>query len=170
MKSWCLGVALVVGLVVTDGLAQGSQATSAITKAVSCVETSLNRHDMQAFGQCFSPDAEFVNVVGTWWKGRSAIEKNHAFLYGTIDKSDTNGITTALKNYAIFKASVLTFTSIDVRPISDNLAVAHARWRVTGDARTNEPRNGLMTLVLTNQGGRWLVEAVHNGEIARSVQ
>jgi hypothetical protein len=170
MRRWFFGLSLALGTLATDGLAQGPSVTAAITKAVSCFEVSLNRHDMPAFGQCFAPGAEFVNVIGTWWKGRDAIERNHAFLYGTIAQSDTAGITTPLRNYGIVKTTVLTFTSVDVRLINEQVAVAHGAWRVVGDARTNEPRNGLMTLVLMNQGGRWLIEAVHNGEVARSVQ
>jgi len=29
---------------------------------------------MKAFAQLFSDDAQFVNVVGMWWKNRSEIE------------------------------------------------------------------------------------------------
>ncbi len=170
MRLRLVGLAVACGILTTEGLAQQAGVTAEVTKAVSCFQESLNRHDMPAFGQCFAPRAEFVNVVGTWWKGREAIEKNHAFLYGTIPQSDTSGVTTALQNYAIFKTTVLTFTSVDVQSINERVAVAHAPWRVVGDARTKEPRNGLMTLVVVNEGGRWLIAAVHNGEVARAVK
>ena len=44
---------------------------------------------MTSFGQCFAVDADFVNVTAQWWKGRHALQKNHAYLHGTIDVSDT---------------------------------------------------------------------------------
>ena len=162
-------LSMLVVVVANPATAQQS-VTAAVTQAVSCIADSSNKHDMRAFGQCFSPTADFVNVIGIWWKGQKAIEKNHAFLYGTIAESDTEGVTTPLRNYALFKTTVLTFTSIDVRPIGPNVAIARATWRVVGDPRSNEARNGLMTLVVVNQNGRWLVEAVHNGEIARTVR
>lgn len=30
-----------------------------------------NRHDMDEFASLFASDANFVNVVGVWWKNRS---------------------------------------------------------------------------------------------------
>jgi len=39
---------------------------------------------MDAFGRLFTPDADFVNVAGSWWKGRVAIQHNHAYSHGTI--------------------------------------------------------------------------------------
>ena len=116
------------------------------------------------------PDADFGNVTAQWWKGRAELEKNHAYLHGTIDVTDTTGVTVPARAYGIFKVTTLSFTSREVRFVRPDLAIVHASWRMTDDARTPEPRTGLMTLVLTTQSGSWQIVAVHNIEIARTVR
>ena len=154
----------------TTGHAQGSSAEQSVLPALTCFTDSWNRHDMRSFGQCFAPDADFVNVTAQWWKGRAELEKNHAYLHGTIDVTDTTGVTVPARAYGIFKVTTLSFTSTEVRFVRPDLAIVHASWRMTDDARTPEPRTGLMTLVLTTQGGSWQIVAVHNIEIARTVR
>lgn len=59
------------------------------TAAIRNVETSLqqawNHHDARAFASFFTEDADCVNVVGWWWKGRPQIESkvadSHVFLF-----------------------------------------------------------------------------------------
>src|SRR6266705_888076 len=151
------------------GLAQDALTAQTILPTLTCFTDSWNRHDMRLFGECFAPDADFVNVTGQWWKGRAALEKNHAYLHGTIDVNDTAGVTLLPRAHGIFKNSTLSFTSNEVRFARPDLAIVHATWSMTGDARTAEPRRGLMTLVVANNNGNWLIVAVHNVEIARTV-
>jgi hypothetical protein len=125
---------------------------------------------MTAFGQCFAVDADFVNVTAQWWKGRHALQKNHAFLHGTIDASDTTDVTVPPRSHGMFKTSTLTFSATAMRVARPDLAVARASWRMTGDARTPEARSGVMMLVVANDGGGWQIVAVQNTEIARSVR
>src|SRR6188508_1006753 len=37
-----------------------------------------NRHDAKAYADLFTEDADVVNVVGWWWKGRAEIESKLA--------------------------------------------------------------------------------------------
>lgn len=149
--------------------AQGPSADE-VTRVLSCFTDSWNRHDMRAFGECFASNADFVNVTSQWWQGRDALVKNHAYLHGTIDASDTTDVRIPPRNHGIFKATDWTFNSINVRFVRPDLAVVHATWRMTGDARTPEPRTGLMTLVITSDAGHWKIAAAHNTEIARTVR
>jgi hypothetical protein len=48
--------------------------------------------------------------------------------------------------------------------------VAHASWELLGDARSPNPRHGLITFVLTRQDGAWLIAAAQNTEINRAVK
>jgi hypothetical protein len=125
---------------------------------------------MTAFGHCFAVDADFVNVTAQWWKGRAAIQKNHAFLHGTIDVSDTTDVTVPPRSHGIFKTSTLSFASTTMRAARPDLAIARASWRMTGDTRTPEPRAGVMMVVVANDGGGWQIVAVQNTEIARTVR
>ena len=152
------------------GMPQQARDERAVAEAISCFPDSWNRRDMAAFGQCFAMDADFVNVTATWWKGRASIQKNHAFLLGTIDKSDTAGITAPAQAYGIFSATTLTFKSVELRYPRADVGIARIAWQITGDARTPQARTGLLMFVLMNTGGRWEIAAVQNTEIARPVK
>jgi uncharacterized protein (TIGR02246 family) len=129
------------------------------------VET-WNRHDMEAFGRLFAPDADFVNVAGDWWKGRDAIQERHAYAHGTIPV-DTPGDQP--RYYGIFKSTTLRFTQMDVRFLRNDVAAVHASMELPGDPRTPNPRHSTATFVLTRQDGGWLIAAAQNTEIDRTV-
>ncbi len=166
-----LGVLTTSFLVVLGptAVAQDQTANSAVTRVVQGFADAWNLHDMEAFGHLFAPDADFINVVGDRWKGRAAIQKNHAYVHGVIPASDRTDVTAPTEAYGIFKKSTLMFTGIDVRFLPADIAIAHARWRLTGHgpsgpARTTEPRTGIMTFVLARTGTAWEVETAQNTE------
>lgn len=138
-----------------------------VRQVVGSFAETWNLHDMEAFGRLFAPDADFVNVAGDWWKGRQAIQRHHAYSHGTIP-ADTPGEPLPL--YGIFKTSTLRFTEIDVRFLRKDVAVAHASCELLGDARTANLRHCLITFVLTQQDGGWLIAAAQNTEINRTVK
>jgi uncharacterized protein (TIGR02246 family) len=138
-----------------------------VRQVVSGFAECWNRHDMQAFGRLFAPDADFVNVAGDWWKGRAAIEERHAYAHGTIPV-DTPGDLP--RYWGIFKDSTLRFTQIDVRFLRKDVAVAHVSMEMLGDARTPSPRHTTATFILTREDSGWLIAAGQNTEINRIVQ
>ena len=141
----------------------------AATRQVAAVAETWNRHDMRAFGRLFTADADFVNVAANWWKG-TAIEKNHAFLHGTIASTDTMGVTGRVQNYGIFRTTTLTFDSIEVRFVTPTVALAHAAWNISGDARTAVVRKGLFLFVLQKTRRNWLIAAAQNTEANRPAE
>lgn len=148
-------------------VAQRAPENASAARQVAAFAETWNRHDMHAFGRLFSADADFVNVTGKWWKGRAAIEKNHAFLHGTIARNDTVGVTTPLPNFGIFGRSTMRFDSTTVRMVRPDLAVAHVAWQLTGDARTGAVRGGLFLFVLTHGKKAWQIVAAQNTERER---
>jgi hypothetical protein len=65
----------------------GTQDDEALVRAhVGKLTTTWNSHDMKAFAQLFSDDAQFVNVVGMWWKNRSEIEAAMLRAIGRISR------------------------------------------------------------------------------------
>jgi len=139
----------------------------AVRKVVSeFAEKTWNRHDMNAQGSSFTPDADFVNVVGSHWKGRESIQLNHAFLHGTIP-ADSAGVTLPKSAYGIFKTSKITHKQVDVRFLRKDVAVVHVQNELVGDARTKDPRRTLLVMILTKENGRWLIAVAQNTEINR---
>lgn len=107
-----------------------------------------NRHDAKAYAALFTEDCDVVNVVGWWWKGRVELERK---------------LTAAFT--FVFRESQLTITDVQVRFLAPEIAIAHARWSMTGaqtPAGIPEPREGIQTLVLTKHAGRWLIAGFQN--------
>ncbi|HEV2289436.1 MAG TPA: SgcJ/EcaC family oxidoreductase [Candidatus Acidoferrales bacterium] len=159
--------ALVIPMLATSIVAAPDE-TENVRNVVAAFATTWNRHDMEAFGKLFTPDAEFVNVAGTRWVGRREIQAQHAYSHGTIPQSAQPKEN--LRYYGIFKHSTMTFTHIDVRFLRKDVALAHVDWELSGDTRTQGLRRGVFTFVLTQQNGGWLIAAAQNTEINRTVK
>lgn len=134
--------------------AQGPQVRKAqIDNVINAIVESWNTHDMKLHAAQFTDDADFVNVLGMYWKGRAEIEQHHAAIHSTI-----------------FRNSKLRILEHSVRELSDTVALAHVRWEMTGhDAipgvNFTEVRRGIGTVVLVEQGGQWLISAFQNTDI-----
>ena len=121
----------------------------AVTQLVNGFDAAWNRHDMQAFGTLFADDAEFVNVVGMWWRGRNAIQAAHAHTHATF-----------LKN------SVLVWDIASLKFLGPDFALVHVRWRMTGHLEPSgaigAPRQGLLSLVTVKSSAGWRIAAGQN--------
>lgn len=135
------------------GTARGVGADAAQDEAeIRSVEArqaeTWNRHDAKAYADLFTEDADVVNVVGWWWKGRPQIESRltAAFAY-------------------VFRDSAMTITEVHVRFLSPQTAIAHVLWTMAG-ARTPpgipEPRQGIQTQVLEKREGGWRIAGFQN--------
>ncbi len=138
-----------------------------VTKAVAGFAEAWNRHDMQAFGQLFTSNADFVNVAGKLDMGRAAIVKHHAYSHGTISQNSEPQASHRL--WGIFSHSTMAFDSIGVRFLRHDVAVARVAWRLTGDVRSTEPRTGMFLFVVVENNGKWAIAAAQNTEINRKV-
>lgn len=133
-----------------------SAEVSEIRRVVEAFTESWNRHDMNAFAELFSADAEFVNVVGLWWKGRAQIKAAHEFTHQTI-----------------FRHSRLTATEVSVRFPAPQLAIARCRWKleghVTPEGAPLPVRSGILLNVLRHEGSKWLIIDSQNTDIIEGV-
>ena len=79
------------------------------------LQETWNRHDEQVFARFFAGDADGVNVVGWWSKGRPQIEKKvadaHVFMFR--DSNPTNN-------------------EIRISFLSSRMAVVHVGWSILG--------------------------------------
>jgi uncharacterized protein (TIGR02246 family) len=146
---WILGTA--------SGLAQNEKQytkfdETGVRAVTSGFVNTWNHHDMKAFAELFTEDADFVNVIGLWWKGKSEIRKEHEAIH-----------TTRMKN------SHLTDVQTVVRFLRPEVAIAHLRWELTGDTglegKVLPAREGVLTFVVTKAGSKWLIAGGHNTDI-----
>lgn len=133
-----------------------SDAVAEVTQVVHAFAECWNRHDMNAFAELFAPDAEFVNVVGLWWKGRDEIKKAHEFTHATM-----------------FKNSRLTITDVSVRFPASSIAMARSRWVLEGHVSPEgaplPPRTGILLSVLARSSGVWSIIDAQNTDIIEGV-
>ena len=129
-----------------------SAQTTEVTRVVESFAECWNRHDMNAFADLFSADAEFVNVVGLWWKGRAEIKAAHEFTHQTL-----------------FKNSRLTIAEVVTRFPAPPIAIARCRWKleghVTPDGTPLPERNGILLNILRQENGGWLIIDSQNTDI-----
>jgi uncharacterized protein (TIGR02246 family) len=111
-------------------------------------QEAWNRHEAKAYASLFTENADCVNVVGWWWKGRAEIEQKLTAAYAFV-----------------FRESVLTITHVDVRLLTPTVAIAHVNWTMTG-ARTPQGfakvQQGIQTETLMKSDQKWLIAAFQN--------
>ncbi|OHV65015.1 DUF4440 domain-containing protein [Mesorhizobium sp. LCM 4577] len=111
-----------------------------------------NRHDMDDFAALFSEDANFVNVVGMWWKNRTEIEAAHRATHATM-----------------FRDSRLEGVAASVVELSPGLASVHYRWTLTGasapDGSPAGTREGILLLVVRKEQLGWRIKVAQNTDI-----
>jgi len=115
-----------------------------------------NRHDMGEFGRLFAEDAEFVNVVGLWWRGREEIEKAHRTTHATM-----------------FRNSELIIEEVAVRFVKPDVAVARSLWGLTGHRSPSgealPPRSGILMTLVVKRNDHWEILDAQNTDIIADV-
>ena len=111
-----------------------------------------NRHDAAAFSMAFSEDADFTNAVGTSAYTRDSIEKFHKKSFASL-----------------FKNSSLKITGKRIRYIMGDITEVDAWWEMTGAQASNGTeiplRKGLINLVMTRSGDKWLILIMHDMDL-----
>jgi uncharacterized protein (TIGR02246 family) len=137
-------------------LTAGSGTTTADRTGLERLTTGFtdcwNRHDIVKFAQLFARDADFVNVVGMWWKNRQEIEQAHAYSHATF-----------------FKNSRLSGEIAGLKFPRPDVATVHVLWELVGqvepDGSVGQPRKGILLLVCVKNDGAWLIHSAQNTDI-----
>jgi uncharacterized protein (TIGR02246 family) len=120
-----------------------------IRKVETGLQEAWNHHDMKAWASFFTPDADFVNVAGWWWKSRAEIEKKHTEIHAYI-----------------FRDSTLSVDEVHTKFLTPEIAIVHMTWTLVGhrnpDGTPGQPRKGIFTEVLQKRDGKWLIAAAQN--------
>jgi len=123
----------------------------AIREVAATMAEAWNRDDTKALSVLFAEDAEFIDVHGSFWKGRKNIEK----ALTTIHSSS-------------YRGSKIKSTSTEIRFVRPDVAVVHVAWEFAGDQPEPLPRGIRMILVITEQNGTWGIVAAQTTQISSS--
>jgi uncharacterized protein (TIGR02246 family) len=109
---------------------------------------SWNAGDAAALADLFAEDADFVNVVGLWWRNRDDIRKAHSYGFERI-----------------FSGAWMHILETKVRDLGD-VAIVHGRWEMTGqtapDGSPAGRRRGVLAIVARRTPEGWEAVAAQN--------
>ena len=125
----------------------------AVMGVMKKIVDTWNRHDMEAFANLFSQEADFVNVRGVRWIGRDAIRTNHAAAHATIFKNSRLSVVGEIS---------VGFLKPDVAVVRSITEITDA---IDSTGRTLPPRDTLLTLVVMNIEGKWTIVVAQNTNI-----
>jgi uncharacterized protein (TIGR02246 family) len=115
-------------------------------------QAAWNAHDMSRMAALLTQDVDFVNVLGSHWKGRLEVERVHAAMHT-----------------AQFHDSVWENHEAQAQALGPDLGLAHLRWSMSGGCGPGgpprTPRSGRFCWLLQRDGERWLIRAAQNTNI-----
>lgn len=124
-------------------------AEQAAVAVVGAYVDTWNRHDVEALAGLFAEDADYVNVVGNWMRGRAGVLEEHRHSHRTM-----------------FAGSRLSVDEPVVRRLAPGVASAHVVSHLVGH---RDPRGGQAppwtihsTAVVVEQDGRWPIALWQN--------
>jgi len=111
-----------------------------------------NQHDIASWEPLFTPDADFVNVVGRRMTGWPEICEVHTTVHA-----------------GPFRNSVLSAEHHDAVLLGNGVAVVHLTANIQGDLSPDgsprPPRSSYFTMVLQGGPGAWRIRAAHNTNV-----
>ncbi|MER5491135.1 SgcJ/EcaC family oxidoreductase [Streptomyces sp. NPDC002454] len=122
-----------------------------IRRALAAHTELWRRHEMDAWGELFTEDCDFITHRGIWWTSRRENVVGHRDVPAPV-----------LAQKRSYAQEVLR-----VRGLAPDVALVHTSWswpdhQLPG-AEAAEDRRGLITLVMVRHpDGRWLIRAAHN--------
>ncbi|MGA7914260.1 MAG: SgcJ/EcaC family oxidoreductase [Candidatus Acidiferrales bacterium] len=123
-----------------------------IVALVRSLENIWNHHRLEDLGKILAEDADWVNVVGMWWRGREDIVKAHKALHA-----------------GMFRETAMEQSDPEIRMISNDVAIATLTVRmgdyVTPDGQRMSGVVDRLTLVTVKGDGEWQISSGHNTAI-----
>ena len=108
-----------------------------------------NNGDADGLAALFAEDADFVNVVGIWWRNRKSIRKAHAYGFERI-----------------FRNARLSITELKVRVLRPDVHIVHSVSTLVGqtgpDGKPAGPRVAVITMVTERRGDGFVIVSAQN--------
>lgn len=147
-KIFLLSACILFGLTIHAQQGKISDA-KAIEQQVDAMVNSWNKHDFSDVKDYTTPDYDWVNIVGMWWKNRKEVQYSTQFYHKIM-----------------FNTTPMSKIKVDTRFITPTTAVVHFRSRVgkfvTPDGHEMPQNDELALLVFVKQKGKWLLTAGEN--------
>ena len=119
--------------------------TAIAQRLATALEHAWNTADGQAFGRCFTPDADFVDIRGEHHRGREAIAHGHQAIFDSV-----------------YRGSTVRYEVLTARPLGEAV-LAHIRADLRGAEQVLPPNDGAVaSMVLVEGDGGWQVAAFQN--------
>ncbi len=137
--------ALMVFLGGTSALAQDNpRDKDAVTHVIVAFAEAWNKHDVPAMMALHTPDVNFTNISGQWWRGRAETAAGLQNVHSTV-----------------FAKSTMTIRADEVRFLTDTVAVVHGTMELHN---VPPPAQGECHFirVLVKQNGSWLIDDFQN--------
>jgi len=127
--------------------------SSAIKSVITGFTDSFNRHDAHAVAMWFTEDADFTNVGQVTSHGRKEIEAHFMPLF-----------TGRLKNsHRTFSLRTIRFLTPTVASVAMDYELMDT---IDPSGKVVPLRKGYYDWVVTKQNGRWLINVLHESELA----
>jgi uncharacterized protein (TIGR02246 family) len=124
----------------------------AVREIVVAFEAAWNRHDPDRFAALLAEDAEWVNVVGWWWRGQSNVKRGFEWIHQVL-----------------FKNTPWRVDSISIRFPTPDTAIAAVTGTTgsytTPDGAAVPGKRDRLSIVAVKRSGRWLIVSGQNTEI-----
>lgn len=116
-----------------------------------------NHHDIGAMQQLFTDDADWINIVGMHWRGKTAILKAYDVFWRTI-----------------FQKMEITVTDVTIRAIAPDVAVAvvalQASEFTTPDGKRQPATQDRLSVILAGREGEWKIVHAQNTVVDPTAQ
>lgn len=119
--------------------------------------TAWREQNWDDWGQLFEKESDFISWRG-WW-GRTRDENVVLHREAPID------IQRQMANYQLSTEKIVF--------LSATIALVHAKWiwfDFSEDTSPPSDREGLLTLVVVKHDSNWLIRALHNSRIRKSLK
>ena len=129
-------------------MAEGAQGIAA--ELIGRLERAWNECDGKAFGEPFTPEADFVDIRGEYHRGQEAIAAGHQAIFDSI-----------------YEGSNVDYELTGARELSSDVILAHAAadLRAPSGPLAGE-HSSVLSLVLVRGGDGWKIASFHNTLVA----
>ncbi len=135
-----IGFVFALALIASVGFAQDNAELEAAIDAITAkYMEAWNAGDASACAAVHTQDGVFIDLFGTTFEGRAAIEES---------------LTAELETYS---GTTIEIVRTSLNKVSDNLVVSDGTWEVKGSTAEGVPTQGFYTIIATNTGGEWLI-------------